>query len=280
MNKRWRKLLGGLVAAGALMTMGNTASAIRNGQPDGENHPMVGIMVARDEAGAPLWRCTGTFVSSTIFLTAGHCTEAPATSAIIWTQSDMRPVNGVAPCGYPTGDGSCPSWTGTTHVHPNFYDGPFHQHDLGVVELTGTTYGGPIATIPSGNVFDELLTRRGQNRTTFTAVGYGLQRAFPDANAEREVAERIRMFAELRLINGDSVFGGRNEGAYVVFSNNANTGGTCFGDSGGPIFRGSSLEIVAVTSFGVNSNCAGTGGGYRIDQPDDLQWLASFGVVG
>jgi hypothetical protein len=37
--------------------------------------------------------------------------------------------------------------------------------------------------------------------------------------------------------------------------------------------------VLTVTSFGINSNCAGGGGGYRIDQPDDLTFLASFGVT-
>ena len=52
--------------------------------------------------------------------------------------------------------------------------------------------------------------------------------------------------------------------------------GTCFGDSGGPNFIGSSNVIGGVTSFGINGNCAGTGGVYRVDQADDLAWLATF----
>ncbi|MEW6568802.1 MAG: trypsin-like serine protease [Chloroflexota bacterium] len=61
------------------------------------------------------------------------------------------------------------------------------------------------------------------------------------------------------------------------------SGGTCFGDSGGPNFIGSgSTEtnvIAGVTSFGLNGNCAGTGGVYRVDQADGLEWLATFGVT-
>src|SRR6186997_1266213 len=45
----------------------------------------------------------------------------------------------------------------------------------------------------------------------------------------------------------------------MVLSNNAHTGGTCFGDSGGPNFIGTSNVISCVTSFGKNSTCAGTG---------------------
>jgi hypothetical protein len=34
--------------------------------------------------------------------------------------------------------------------------------------------------------------------------------------------------------------------------------------------------IAGVTSFGLNKNCAGTGGVYRIDRADDLDWILSF----
>jgi secreted trypsin-like serine protease len=54
---------------------------------------------------------------------------------------------------------------------------------------------------------------------------------------------------------------------------------TCFGDSGGPIFIAGTSTIVAVTSFGTNLNCAGTSGAYRIDQADDLAFVATFGVT-
>ena len=51
----------------------------------------------------------------------------------------------------------------------------------------------------------------------------------------------------------------------LLLSNNANTGGTCFGDSGGPNFVGNSTVVGAVTSYAVNGNCAGTGGVFRVD---------------
>lgn len=61
----------------------------------------------------------------------------------------------------------------------------------------------------------------------------------------------------------------------LLLSNNANTGGTCFGDSGGPNFIEDSNVIGGVTSYGKNGNCAGTGGVYRVDRSDDLNWLYS-----
>src|SRR5690606_21253793 len=108
-------------------------------------------------------------------------------------------------------------------------------------------------------------TRRGLQEQTFTPVGYGVQEIVPNPNDER--AELIRYRATVRLINTQGTFG-IPAGISVAFTNNpgqAATGGTCFGDSGGPIFHGDTNIIAAVTSFGINSNCVGNGGGYRID---------------
>src|SRR5687767_10765229 len=61
-----------LAAAAAFLT---PAHAVTDGQLDGDDHPMVGLMSAQDEDGTPLWRCTGTLISPTVFVTAGHCTS-------------------------------------------------------------------------------------------------------------------------------------------------------------------------------------------------------------
>ena len=56
--------------------------------------------------------------------------------------------------------------------------------------------------------------------------------------------------------------------------------GTCIGDSGGPTFDDTNSNlVVAVTSFIFSSTCSGVGGAYRLDQPDDLAFLATFGVT-
>jgi hypothetical protein len=70
---------------------------------------------------------------------------------------------------------------------------------------------------------------------------------------------------------------------FILLSNNPgkpHPGGTCFGDSGGPTFDDTNSNlVVAVTSFGFSSTCSGVGGAYRLDQPDDLAFLASFGIT-
>lgn len=83
------------------------------------------------------------------------------------------------------------------------------------------------------------------------------------------------MVATPKLLQIDTGFVGDFS---ILLSNNANTGGTCFGDSGGPNFIGSSNVLGGVTSFGINSNCAGTGGAYRLDRSWNLNWL--YGTFG
>src|SRR5262245_14507665 len=59
-----------------VLVAASSALAITNGTPDGTRHPYVGLFVAQDAGGNPLWRCSGTLLSPTVFLTAGHCTAA------------------------------------------------------------------------------------------------------------------------------------------------------------------------------------------------------------
>ena len=59
------------------------AAAVTDGELDGEGHPYVGLMVADDANGNPLFRCSGALIAPTVFLTAGHCTAAPAARATI-----------------------------------------------------------------------------------------------------------------------------------------------------------------------------------------------------
>jgi secreted trypsin-like serine protease len=241
------------------------ASAVTDGELDGEGHPYVGLMVAQDEDGNPLWRCSGTLIAPQLFLTAGHCTEPPAAHVEIWFDAD---VTDAALHDYPfTGDVG-----GTPYTHPDYDPNAFYLYDLGVVVLDEPVYMDVYGALPELNQLDQYATRRGQNKVTFTAVGYGLQESFPDAAAWKENNLRIRMVAypKLNQINGGLV------GNYsLLLSNNAHTGGTCFGDSGGPNFIGDTNVIAGVTSFGLNGNCAGTGGVYRIDREDDLNWLYS-----
>jgi hypothetical protein len=246
------------------------AAAITDGEKDGDGHPYVGLMVAQDADGNPLWRCSGTLLSPTLFLTAGHCTEAPAAHVEIWFAADVE--SGIPANGYPnTGDVG-----GTPYTHPQYNPNAFFLYDLGVVVLDERLEMSQYGTLPALNQLDALKTKRGQKDVTFTAVGYGRQESFPTAAAWKNIALRIRMVAHPQLLQ-INVPGSVGDFS-ILLSNNANTGGTCFGDSGGPNFIGDSNVVGGVTSYGKNGTCAGTGGVYRVDKADDLTWLATFGL--
>lgn len=255
------------VAAAAIIAVAiEPIGAVTDGELDGNRHPYVGLMVAQAADGTPLWRCSGTLLSPTLFLTAGHCTEAPAAHVEIWFDADVE--SGIPANGYPfNGDAG-----GRPYTHPNYDPRAFFRFDLGVVVLKKPFAVAQYGALPELNVLDKLAKQRGLQNVTFTAVGYGLQQSFPDQASFLEHNKRVRMFATPHLLQINTGFTGDFS---LLLSNNANTGGTCFGDSGGPNFIDDSNVVGGVTSYGLNGNCAGTGGVYRVDRADDLNFLYS-----
>src|SRR5438132_14086109 len=154
------------------------------------------------------------------------------------------------------------------HSHPLFTERAFFLHDVGVVllskavKLSSSQYG----KLPTQDQLDAL---KPSSATTFTAVGYGLQ----EINPVHIEAVRIRMFAEPHLIQ---INGGIVGDFSLLLSNNASTGGTCFGDSGGPNYLGTSNVIAGVTSFGLNGTCGGTGGVFRMDRKNVLDFVGQY----
>lgn len=262
------KLMAVLSSAAVLSLASTPAFAVTaGGALDGNAHPYVGLMVAQDKKGKPLWRCSGTLIAPRVFLTAGHCTEAPAAHVEIWFDADVE--NGYPGNGYPfRGDVG-----GTPYTHPNYNPRAFYLFDLGVVVLKQPVEMAAYGALPALDVLDQMATERGTQDITFTAVGYGLQRINPVFVDD----DLIRMFATPHLIQ---INGGLVGDYSLLLSNNHSTGGTCFGDSGGPNFIGASNVVGGVTSFGLNGTCGGTGGVYRVDRADDLNWLYSaFGSL-
>jgi hypothetical protein len=261
-----RRLFASLaVLAAAFAVSIGPAGAITDGELDGNGHPYVGLMVAQDAKGNPLWRCSGTLLSAKLFVTAGHCTEPPAAHVEIWFDADVE--SGIPGNGYPLkGDVG-----GRPFTHPDYNPNAFFVRDLGVVVLSTSFSMSKYGLLPRKDQLDTLTTQRGQQDVTFTAVGYGLQ----EINPVFIQSDRVRMVAYPHLIQ---INGGIVGDFSLLLSNNHSTGGTCFGDSGGPNFLGDSRVVAGVTSFGLNGNCAGTGGVYRLDRGWNLDWLkSSFG---
>jgi hypothetical protein len=291
----------------ALITFVVPAGAITDGQPDAGEHPYVGELLffdadaidpRFDDPGA-WFGCSGTMLSATVIVTAGHCTFGVAlngestTTGIgdgsggndIWFDfSEAAHFDGFPPNSDYDRDenhqryldraawlNAHASWhRGTSHTHPEFADESF-VHDAGVVVLDdpiGMTRYGRIPTL------DYLDRYQGQPHHLFEVVGYGLTKSGPFTSEGGNV--RLKGDVKLNTLNASP------KDTFVLLSNNPgkpHQGGTCFGDSGGPTFDDTNSNlVVAVTSFGFSSTCSGVGGAYRLDQPDDLAFLAGFGV--
>ena len=239
-------------------------SRITNGTVDGAAHPAV-VLIVMDIDGSPAFRCSGTFIAPKVVVTAGHCAGEPGefSGMRVFTESDVENGNNNYPYSGPnTIDAK--AW----HSHPQFTEAQFSLHDVGVIELK-TAFNLPSSAYGRLPNVDQLDVLKPSSSTTFTSVGYGLQQI----NPAKVTAEKIRMVATPHLIQiNDGIVGIGS----LLLSNNASTGGTCFGDSGGPNYLGSSNVIAGVTSFGLNGTCGGTGGVFRLDRRDVVQFVSQY----
>jgi len=250
------------------------------------DHPFVGLVAFYDANGEFIWRCSGSLLDETTFLTAGHCADTAdgAVTARVWFQQDAGAnFNGVEDpfTGYPN---TCAGTTlGTlcatsdelyNYGFANFAGFP-NTHDVGIVILDQPIAMPEYGVLASAGALDGLGTARGQKDTVFTVSGYGLTYRTNDKDALPNISFRSRLMANSTLVNLNSA---NNDGFNLQTQGNGDDrGGTCSGDSGGPVFLGGSDSnvIVAVTSFGLNALCRGTDFGYRVDRAEVLDWINS-----
>jgi Trypsin len=251
----------------AVLLASGAVGAITYGQPDDDRHPYVGALVASAEVDGQkqkLVLCSGTLISSTVFLTAAHC--------VVDIEQFGISVEGVT--FDPTFDSeTSPLITGTVHAHPDFQRRSAPPHDIAVVVLDSQVEMDEYGELPPAGLLAVLDRDRGLRGKEFTSVGYGLRERThePGSGPPLYGAAGVRMFSTqlFRTLTKERLKLSQNPALGY--------GGTCAGDSGGPIFLGdaSSNQLVALTSTG-DHVCRATSVNYRLDTTDARGFLEDY----
>jgi secreted trypsin-like serine protease len=245
----YRKLRA-IVLTVVILSLATPALAITYGEPDGTQHPNVGGLVSPTQYSDGTWLyCSGTLISPTVFLTAAHCAEGTARVTLTFDPD------------YQAGD---KTYTGTWYADPLYDQKQNDPHDLAVVVFDKPIKGIVPARLPAEDSLSDL-----PGTQQFTPVGYGAYEVTNSPGGHQYLYNDVRMVATgtLNAINP----------AWLRISMNPSTGngGTCYGDSGGPNFLGTT-DIVAATTITGDAICRSTNVTYRLDTPGARAFLAQF----
>ena len=293
-----RKLISALVVAvvglGALLTGNAPATAITGGTEDTANvHSNVGIVFFYQPDGR--FRCSGTLIAPRVFLFFSHCTfqdigkvvvsfdpvisrtEPESEVDIPRAADDSGPDDAISAIGFTAGDITAPKYEGeqtwflgTAVTHPQYSDFTDlkNWNDTGVVILD-VAPGLPITPLPPQNYLNQFQQPK-LNSTEFLTIGYGTEVRQADEGAQAPTPMRQPIVRRFTTEIGQKL-------TAQVLQTNANEhdpraeGGTCFGDSGGPIMHGG--FVVGDTSYGFTNNCRYLGGYQRVDIPVVRDWI-------
>jgi secreted trypsin-like serine protease len=245
-----RKFLLAATGVGMVLSTAGSAQAIIGGVADGGGHPNTGGLVSDTQFSDGTWiYCSGTLISPTVFLTAAHCGDGNARVRVTFDSA------------YVAGD---PIYSGTFHADPLYSQVQSDPHDIAVVVLDKAINGIVPARLPAAGSLSKL-----SGAQTFTSVGYGAYAVVSGPGGHQFLYNDVRMVAvgTLNSVNP----------AWLRISMNPNTGngGTCYGDSGGPNFLGSSGTISATTITG-DAVCRSTNVVYRLDTASARTFLAQY----
>jgi hypothetical protein len=250
-------------------------------QPD-PVHTYVGLAVFYDQAGEFAYRCSGSLIAPRIFLTAGHCTddaEHVSYARIYFHQevgAHFDPATEQDPTtGYPdvciANDPLCVTGHKLYDYGFDNFAGFPNTRDAGIVVLDQpVTFQTNFASLAAAGSLSQLANRRGVQDVSFIVSGYGVSDNWPPNKPT--LSFRVRLMAETKLNNLNNQW----TAGFNLQTSNApgnNRGGTCSGDSGGPVLWDNSDIIAAVTSFGKHEQCLGNDYSYRVDQQAVIDWI-------
>src|ERR687889_341768 len=251
----------------AILLTGGVALAIKepaiiNGEPDrGPNaHPYVGALVSVPDSGEfkghriPI--CSGTLISPRVFLTAGHCTdflmkeELPTYVSFDPTyKPGASDVIQATPYTHPGFCFPTPEDKGKCRLPPKYPvilpGAPIRviRYDVGVAVLKEPVSMATYVVLPDAGLVDTL--KEGQRLTT---VGYGATRFDIDSEPPPQLQPVFpddRYRGTVRLLNTiDPVVGEMSIKTTGVSLIKGKGEGSCFGDSGGPLFVGDQQTVV------------------------------------
>lgn len=251
--------------------LGDRPSPIIAGNPDNGAHPYVGLIVF-DDAQGPAWLCTGALLSSTIVLTAGHCTDG-AVAARIWMDEVVQGNTEYPLSGATSYDGAAFTYPGyCVACQPGIGMLNWLTGDVGIVALNEAVPPGVVSSyvqLPTAGLAGTLPAN-----SVISLVGYGDQVRLVGGGPPATAGINVRMKTTATLLSG-KFFNAENLIRLSMTATHGK-GGFCFGDSGGPGLVGSTNTAVSVNSYVTNGNCRGVGYAMRIDSPAILNWIRSF----
>jgi hypothetical protein len=274
----------GVASAGLLAAVSGVAPAIAitGGVADGNAHPNVGLILFYSADGR--FRCSATLVSPTVLLTAAHCTDGTVGKTLVTFDTVIAeqppspfPVAADPSAGYTEAEIEAAGYlSGTAYTHPEYSDFTDldNWNDVGVVVLDQPVTGIEPATLAEPGRLD-LIAASELRKTLFTAVGYGTEVRKPVEGPQKPTPMSYPLIRRYAVQPGQKL-----TDQVLQLNGNINdtrgTGGTCFGDSGGPTFLDG--YVVTVTSYSYTNNCRYLGGYQRVDIEVVQDWLATFGV--